>query len=421
MTTTPTAPKTTTLAIDGGTPVRTAPFPHRPLFGQQERAAAIALFDECIQRGGPYGYGGPHEAAYCDKFAQMLGGGFADGVNSGTNALFVALRTLELEPFTEVIVPPISDPGGVMPVAMANLVPVVADSAPQSFNIGAAGIEAAITPRTSAIVVAHISGTPCDMNAIQQTARKHGLPIVEDCAQSHGATYCGRPAGTLGTIAAFSTMFGKHHATGGQGGVVYTHDEHLAARMKRHADRGKPIGLDEKTNVVAALNCNMDEMHAAIGVAQLDKLPQIVARRRAFAKLVIDGCRDLKAVKVDTGTPGAESSYWFMLLHLDPGKLRVSKDQFAAAVKAEGVEATGFYTHVTCDHAWFKQRKVFGTSGLPWSAPQYQGDRNPSPQLPNIRAAVANMFRINMHEFCDEQYARDLVAALAKVEKAYLR
>lgn len=212
------------LAVNGGTPVRSDPLPPRALWGQEEKEAAMRMFDEAIASGGVIGYSGPEELAYEKEFAEYMGGGYADLVNSGTNAVYCALGALQLPAGSEVVVPPITDPGGVMPVALHNLIPVVADAAPGTFNAGASEIEAVITERTSAILIAHIAGEPCDMGPIMAVAEKHNLPVVEDCAQAHGARYNGQLCGTFGTIAAVSTMSGKHHATGPQG-----------TRLARHA------------------------------------------------------------------------------------------------------------------------------------------------------------------------------------------
>ncbi|HOF39460.1 MAG TPA: DegT/DnrJ/EryC1/StrS family aminotransferase, partial [Candidatus Hydrogenedentes bacterium] len=144
------------LAVHGGNPVRKEPMPPRHLFGEEEKQAALALFDKSIETGEAFGYNGPEEEAYCNRFAAFLGGGYADAVNSGTSAIYVALRALEIEPFTEVIVPSVSDMGGVMPVPLMNCVPVPADCAPGTYNMGPEQVEQAISERTSAIVVAHI-------------------------------------------------------------------------------------------------------------------------------------------------------------------------------------------------------------------------------------------------------------------------
>ena len=129
------------LAIDGGTPVRSFPFPSRRLFGAEEKQAMVDLFDEAAEKGDHIlGYAGAQEEAYCAEFSSLLGGGFADGVNSGTSAVFVALRALELPAFSEVIVPAISDAGGVMPVVFCNCIPVPADCVPGQLDVAEAGV-----------------------------------------------------------------------------------------------------------------------------------------------------------------------------------------------------------------------------------------------------------------------------------------
>jgi dTDP-4-amino-4,6-dideoxygalactose transaminase len=410
-----------TLAIDGGAPVRTAPWPVRRLFGEREKAAVVALFDRAIAEGSHLlGYNGEQEQKYCEEFAAWLGGGFADGVNSGTNALYIALRALDLEPGSEVVVPPISDPGGFMPVPLCLCLPVVADAAPGSYNTGADQIAARLTERTRAIIVAHIAGIPCDMDPILRLANSRGLPVIEDCAQSHGATYHGRLVGALGALGAFSTMFGKHHATGGQGGVVFTRDEKLYWRVRQMADRGKPFGLPAgRTNVVASLNCNMDELHACIGRVQLQRLPDLLARRRQLGRLVEQGLREhTQTVRPLTAPAGAESAYWFLFLRLDLDRLRVDKATFLKAVAAEGIPQMGDgYWHVPAAYEWFQNRAVFGQSGLPWS----QASAPTKFDLPNITTTDQACLTMPLHEDWTEREAADLVEALAKVEGAYRR
>ena len=412
------------LAVNGGPAVRSEPLPPRYLFGEEEKQAVMTLFDKAIEQGHTVlGYGGEQEQGYCREFAECLGGGFADGVNSGTNAVYVALRALELEPFTEVIVPAITDPGGVMPVALSNCISVPADCTPGSYNIGPEQIEARITERTSAIIVAHISGFPADMDPIIEVARSRGIPVIEDCAQVHGATYKGRPVGSVGDVATFSTMYGKHHASGGQGGIIFTKNEDLYWRIRRYADRGKPIGLETaEGNVAASLNCNMDELHAAIGRVQLRKLPGIVRKRRAMAKAISDGCRQsLKTVRLMEALPGCEAVYWFLMFRLEVERLAVGKSDFIEALNAEGIPAGASYLVVPTRMPWHRNRSVFGSSGMPWSSPSYTGDADREFPLPNIEATDARHFNIGgFHEGWTQSEVDDLLAALAKVEKAYL-
>lgn len=409
------------LAIDGGEKVRSTPFPPRRLFGEEEKLAAMALFDAAIESGSAFGYNGPEEEAYEREFAEMMGGGFADGVNSGTSAIYAPLGALQLDPGSEVIVPPITDPGGVMPVALLNCVPVVADAAPDSFNLGPDQLLEVLTEHTRAIIVAHIAGEPADMDPILQIAQERSLPVIEDCAQAHGARYKGKLVGSFGDFGAFSTMSGKHHATGAQGGVVYTRNEELYWKAKRFADRGKPFNLDSPTNVAAGLNLNSNELSAAIGRVQLRKLPSIVAARQKVAEGIRQGLCESAAVSLGWQVPDTEPSYWFLRLHVDCSKLTVDKNRFAEAVAAEGIPVGISYRHIPSEAAWFRERRVFGKSGYPWTCPDYKGDRNRAFPCPNAVAATDSHFLISVHENYGEQETRDIVAAVLKVERAYAR
>ncbi|MBN1555532.1 MAG: DegT/DnrJ/EryC1/StrS family aminotransferase [Phycisphaerae bacterium] len=400
----------TKLAMDGGSPVRTDPFPPRKLFGREEREAVTALFDRAETEGHTVlGYNGPEEEAYCREFAEFLGGGFADGVNSGTNAVYVALRAMEVEPLSEVIVPAITDPGGAMPVALCNCLPVPSDGAPGSYNIGAEQIAQRITDKTRAILVAHIAGIPADMDPILELAKKKNLLVIEDCAQAHGAKYKGKFVGTLGDAAAFSTMFGKHHATGGQGGVVFTKNERMYWRIRRYADRGKPFGLENAGgNVVPSLNCNMDELHAAIGRVQLRKLPGIIQRRRRLAKQLIDGCKMLQTMRILEEPADMEAVYWFLLLQLDRPRLNVDVETLTRALQAEGIAATAGYFHVPMWAPWVKHPHAFAPGLHPreWT-------------LPNIRATDADFIKLPLHEDFTRREVDDILTALKKLESAY--
>ena len=408
------------LAIDGGEKVRKTPYPPRRLFGEEEKSVAVALFDKAIESGEAFGYNGAEEQAYEKEFTEFQGGGYADLVNSGTSAVFVALGALQLEPLSEVIAPPITDPGGVMPIPMLNCVPVIADAHPGSYNIGADQIEEVLTERTRAIIVAHIFGEPADMDPIMEIAKSRGIYVIEDCAQSHGALYKGRLVGTIGDIAAFSTMSGKHHATGAQGGVVYTKDEKLYWESKRFADRGKPFNTQFPTNVRIGLNLNGNELSATIGRVQLKKLPYIIEKRRKFVKGLVNAI-NLKSVSPGWMPSDCESSYWYVRMRIDCDKLTVSKDQFVNALSAEGIPCFVSYRHIPSEAKWFIERNTYGKSGYPWTDPAYKGDRDWLFPCPNAVKSTETHFNLSINESFGEQEVADFAEALHKVEKAYLK
>ena len=409
------------LAIDGGEPVLGKLSP-RGLIGAAEKSAVMRLFDDAIASGNAFGYNGPAEQQYEKDFAAFMGGGFADGVNSGTNAVYAALGGLQLEPFSEVIVPPITDPGGVMPVVMLNCIPIFADCDPRTYNTSAEQIEPLITDRTRAILVAHISGDPVDMDPIMELAKRHNLYVIEDCAQSHGAKYKGRLVGSIGHIAAFSTMFGKHHCTGGQGGVVYSQDEKLHWEARRFADRGKPFNIEDAAgNVRAGINCNLNELSAVIGSAQLKKLPVILQKLRQSGESIKEGLKSMKSVSLGWQVPDTEPVYWFVKIKLDLNALTVDKGQFCKALAAEGVPVIPSYRHIQCEAPWFKNKIAFGSKGFPWSSVEYKGDKNPNFRIDNAIKVTDEHFNIKIHEGLTESEIAGVIAAVEKVESAYLR
>lgn len=405
--------------VHGGPRARRWPWPERRHFDKRERQAVLRLMNREIRFGGAVEYGGAEEQAYCNAFARYLGGGYADAVNSGTNAVYLALRALDLKPGSEVIVPPITDPGGMMPVAMNMCIPVPADAEPGSVLTSVDQIRAVLSERTSAIVVAHIAGHPVDMDPIMELAAGRRIPVVEDCAQAHGALYKGRMVGTLGTIAAFSTMFGKHHATGGQGGVVFTRDPFLFARAKQFADRGKAYdGRGFQANRAASLNFNQDEISMAIGRVQLEKLPGFVKARRTFVALVNAGLKGVDGVSLIGDPPNCESSYLFLMIRIETSKFRCNVQEFASAVCEEGIDrVTAGYAAYPTDQPWHRNAAAFGTSGLPWSLAQ--GTKPRYYELPNARRANQAIVCVDVHELLGVAEARDLVTAIEKVARYY--
>ena len=408
------------LAINGG-PQAAPDLPNRFHFGKEEKAAVDALFDQSIATGNAIGYNGPEEEAFGKEFAEYLGGGYADGVNAGTNSVYVALKSLNLPPFSEVIVGCVTDPGGMMPIVELNCIPVPADTEPGSFNAGAEQIEARITERTSAIVVAHIAGEPADMPGIMKVAAKYNLPVVEDCAQAHMAVINGQKCGTFGTCGAFSLMFGKHMCVGGQGGAVFTKDEEQYWKIRRAADRGKPFNMPGCTNVISAINCNMDEFHAAIGRAQLKKLPGIVERRLAFVQMMFDrGFDKLASIYIPQKDlrPGFQSCYWWWRLRFVAENMKCTHNEFIDALNAEGLRVSPNYkAALPAKMMWHQDR----ASKHPWNNPLYKGDPNAVYATPNCDKVMDTDFQFYMFESYGEAEADKAMAAFKKVTEAYAK
>jgi dTDP-4-amino-4,6-dideoxygalactose transaminase len=246
------------------------------------------------------------------------------------------------------------------------------------------------------------------------------LPLIEDCAQAHGATYRGRLVGSLGTLAAFSMMSGKHHTSGGQGGMVVTDDEGLYWAAKRFADRGKPFHSDEGTSLCLGLNYRMTELEGAIGRVQLRRLPAIVRRRQELAARLAEHLKRTQALSMPRLPQGAGPAWWFLRIKVDLERLAVDKEQVAKALSAEGVAAAATYTTLIGRQKWFAERRTLGRSGLPWSLPGVR-TVDGGGACPNAERALREHMICRFHECMDEEYIDAMGRAFEKVARAYGR
>jgi len=240
--------------------------------------AVRAAIDRVIDRG--WFILGPELAAFEKEFAAAAGSAYAIGVGTGTDAIALTLRALGLGPGAEVITSPLSAAYSALAIMMAGATPVFADIDPERLTLDPRAAEAAITPRTAALMPVHLYGQPADMPAFKAIAGRHALALVEDACQAHLATSAGRPVGTFGQAGAFSFYPTKNLGALGDGGAITTDDAALADRLKRLRNGGQ---TDRYHHVEFGVNSRLDEMQAAILRARLTFLPGWTKRRRELA------------------------------------------------------------------------------------------------------------------------------------------
>ena len=394
------------LAIKGGQPVRSETMPARMALGPDEEKMIAECLAYYRERGEDPGYQGPFEQRYCDDFARFQGGGYADAVATGTVAVYVALAALGLSRGAEVICSPITDPGTLSAIILNGLVPRLADSSPSSFNMGVEEFRARITPEVKGVVIVHSLGRPAEIEAIVACAAVHGIRVVEDCSQAHGARVDGRPVGTFGDIAAFSTMYRKAHITGASGGVVFSRDESLYHRALAHADRGKPRwieGFDDRNPagfLFPALNLHTDELSCAIGIASLERLGDTIAQRLAFVRAVSAAIEAECKICRPYGYGSGDSPFVYPVL-VDEARLLCSPAEFAKAVQAEGIGLNPHYQYVASE--W------------PFLQPHLADDLD----TPNAQAVRNGSFCLYLNENYGETEAADCARAIAKVEGVF--
>jgi dTDP-4-amino-4,6-dideoxygalactose transaminase len=337
------------LAIHGGEPVRDRPFPPRPGLGEAERRAVAEVMESGVlsQFIGAWGHdfaGGPRVRSLEHAWAERFGVRYALSMNSATSALNAAVAAAAAGPGDEVIVSPYTMSASATCALVHGAVPVFADIEPETFCLDPASVRERITARTKAIVVVDLFGCAADLDAIMAIADEHGLVVIEDAAQAPGATYRGRPAGTLGHIGIFSL---NHHKTiqCGEGGVAVTDDDRLAERMALARNHGEAVVEDMGSDAVDVLGFNyrMGEIEAAIAEVQLSRLDELTDPRIAHAERLTEGLAGLEGIRPPVVPDGCRHVFYLYVVRVDPGVLGVPRARFAAALRAEGVPVTEGY------------------------------------------------------------------------------
>jgi perosamine synthetase len=398
------------LAIHGGEPCRKRPFPPRTPFGERE----IELLTEAIRSQNLFGLGGLKVTAFEQGFARLYGARHAVASTSGTAAIHIAVGTVDPEPGDEIITAPITDAGSVVPIVYQNAIPIFADI-DATYNMDPRDVERKITGRTCAILVVHLCGNPCDMDAMTDIARRHNLPLIEDCSQAHLTDYKGRPVGTFGDIAAFSLQQSKHMTTG-DGGVTITSRDDYAERMGLFRDKGwtRQPGWGARTYAFLAPNYRMTELQGAVGLAQLEKVESVVLHRHALGERLTGGIRDLDGLDPAPVTPGGKHTYWLYAIRVKAWPAK----RFAEALTAEGVPADAGYIGepiFLCMEA-LASKKTFGRSHHPFDGchggRQIEYTRG---MCPRTEEELGRMVTLDIHEHMSDADVDDMVAAIRKV------
>ncbi len=413
------------LAVNRGTPLRQAPWPPRLQIDDREVEAVMRVMDAAKQGHAFERYGGVEVDAYEQEFAEAMGVKWATAVSSGTASVHTALGALRLDAGSEIICAPITDPGAIMPVLWNNCIPIFADSYRDNYNMDPASIPALIGEQTKAIVCGHIAGHPCDMDEILNIAEDHNLYVIEDCAQAHYAQYRGKLVGSIGHLGCFSLMSGKHTTSGGQGGMVITDDEELYWNAKRFADRGKPFNSEAPSNLFLGTNYRVTELAAAIGRVQLQKMPGITRARQQFVAAFQAALakEDVVCCEPSPVVDGGTSAYWFGTLLFHADRCAKTMAEYGAAIGAEGVSVGGNYEGALVPtKAWINDMQTYGQTKEPWTSPHWHGDLDKLDYASSVPAAVecvAQLMRYGVHECQGEQEAKDMAAAIAKVDAVY--
>ncbi len=349
------------LALLGGRPVRQRPFTSWPIFSERDEARVLGAL-----RSGHWGRLDGNEVNQFEQtFARMHGCRHGIAMVNGTVSLRLGLMAAGLEAESEVIIPPYTFFSTASAVIEANLVPVFADVELATFNLDPQAVEAAITPRTRAVIPVHFAGQVADMDAIMAIAAEHNLLVIEDAAHAHGASYQDRPAGSLGHLASFSFQSSKN-LTSGEGGILITNDDQLAAACRSLHNCGRiPSGLWYEHHAISG-NYRLGELQGALLNAQLERLEEQTQTRDANGRYLAQRLAHLPGLhpqqRPDFCTRHA---YHLFMLRFDAQQFGAPRAAVIEALRAEGIPCTAGYGFSLHEQPMF-QTKAFGPylSGL---------------------------------------------------------
>jgi dTDP-4-amino-4,6-dideoxygalactose transaminase len=335
-------------------------FAGRRLFGAEE----LKLLHQALLSQSLFGIDGKMVGAFEKEFARAYGVPYAVASTSGTAAIETALGAICLNPGDEVITAPITDLGTIIPIINQGGIPVFAD-VNDLYLMDPADVERKITARTKAIIVVHLFGNPCDMDAMAAVAKKHNVALIEDCCQAHMTEYKGKYAGTIGDIGCFSFQQSKHMTTG-DGGMTVTANKEYYDHMKLFVDKGytrKSWGA--RTYLFHAPNYRMNELTAAVGLAQLKKVKGVVKKRNELGSHLTQLLTDVGGIHTAPVTPGGSHSYWCYPLYIEGGHL----EPFAEKLKKGHINGMIGYTVkpiYLCTES-LVAKKTYGHSQYPFS------------------------------------------------------
>ncbi|MCD6407684.1 DegT/DnrJ/EryC1/StrS family aminotransferase [bacterium] len=417
------------LAIEGGNPVNTEPFPMWPQFSEEVYEKVL----EPLRTGKVNYWTGEMGVKFEEEWAKWNGAKYAVTTTNGTSALHTAVASLGIGPGDEVICPSYSFIASSFCILQAGALPVFADVDEKSHTLDPNDIEDKINERTKAILVVHLYGIVADMDPIMEIARKYNLYVIEDCAQCFGGIYKGKKVGTIGDVGCFSFCQSKHFTTGGEGGAIITDNEDLWWECKSFRDHGydvkerlRLLELEKKLTYIhrrVGFNYRMTEIQSIIGLCELKRLDTWnLPNRRRNGRFLIEALKDHPLVLYPPlDTEERQNAFWWAPFVLDIEKLKVPMKQFIAAVEAEGVPVYGVQWPEMYKEEAFTQRNGFGRLKYPFEDPNARKIDYTKVECKKAKYLSERTISFFTHPVYEIEHMQKYVDAFTKVAEAYMK
>ena len=331
-----------------------------------------------------------------ERFGELLGGRSVVACSSGTAAVHAAIAALDLEPGAEVITSPVTDFGAVAPILWQGCIPVFADVDPMTLNVTAQTVADRLSPRTGAVIVTHLFGNPADLAGLAELADSQGIPLIEDCCQAYGAAIGDRPVGTFGALACFSLQQTKH-ITAGEGGLVAATGQ-FAPRVHQFVNKARIYTDPIPEHHFLSLNYRMTELQGAVAAAQLERLCEVVDRRRQSAAQLTKALAAFDGIRAAPALPGAENSYWRFPLWIDPQLVRGGMAEFGRGLKRYGLACSPGYQRPVYMLRAIAEQRTFGSSRYPFTLAAPEAVDYSPERFPGVAEGLANVVVLPWNE-----------------------
>lgn len=417
------------LALFGGTPTRTKPFASWPIFDEQEEKALLEVLHSgkwwrySFGEGSGLGDAGANQSnskivEFQREFARMQGAKYGIACANGTGALEVALKALGVGPGDEVIVPAYSFIATASAVLMVNAIPIFVDIDYDTFNLDPLRVEEAITPRTKAIIPVHFAGQAADMDAILAIANRHNLAVLEDAAHAHGATWKDKGLGTVGALGTFSFQASKN-MTAGEGGLILTNNQALAALCESYIWGGREIGRPWYEHHRLGWNYRMTEFQGAILLQQLARLAAQNAKRARNASYLAQRLSEIPGIDpLKTPSYATKHSYHIFIFRFRQDEFGIARKDFLAALEKEGIPCSSGYAHPLYKNPMFVNQNFY-PRGCPVNCRPYDQNidyRSFANLCPNVERACREAVWFEHRQLLAEESDMDeIVQAIGKI------
>lgn len=310
-----------------------------PVFEPVISEDEIAMVVDALRKGEVSGTFGKYIEDFENEFAAYVGCQYGVAVNSGTSALHLAVAALDLAKGDEVLVSASTNIATALAALHNGAIPVPVDSEPITWNLDLDLVEGLITPKTRAIIPVHLYGHPVDMDRLLKLAARHNLVVIEDCAESHGATVRGRMTGSFGHMACFS-FYANKVITTGEGGMITTNDANFADKLRLL--RNLAFTTPRFRHELAGFNFRMPGFVAALGLAQFRKIDRIIEEKRRVAHTYVKKLEGVPGLQLPPEMAWAKNVYWMVGLVVKP-EFGISRDKLAEALAERGIQTRTFF------------------------------------------------------------------------------